>query len=208
MNQRHQVAKLSTLPTCTLLAATAMLGGCVGDVHDDDAQEMRTESEVVQDKTTQQTVWTTWISVKKPQLSPRETKVMDVVNGSGANGARVQLWDQSGVSQQDWIVFNPGTNPDGPFEIINDRSRKCLDMAIDGPIGNGTRVQQWECSKASNQQWRAGRFSDSFSAWVELRNMRDPSLCLDVTNVNYANGALLQVWKCSGAWNQRWNIFQ
>jgi hypothetical protein len=27
------------------------------------------------------------------------------------------------------------------------------------------------------------------------------------TNVSYTDYATLQVWQCSGNWNQRWNIF-
>src|SRR5690242_13400083 len=31
--------------------------------------------------------------------------------------------------------------------------------------------------------------------------------CMDVTNASTGNGALVQVWDCSGAWNQQW-IFE
>jgi hypothetical protein len=82
-------------------------------------------------------------------------------------------------------------------------SHKCLDMAIDGAVGNGTRVQQWDCSANANQEWIAV----GTSGWVELRNRFNPNLCLDVSGARYADGALLQVWQCTGQWNQHWNIF-
>jgi hypothetical protein len=88
--------------------------------------------------------------------------------------------------------------------LKNKNSGKCLDMATDGTIGNGTRVQQWTCSGATNQRWVA-RSVVAGNNWVKLVNQRS-NLCLDVTNVSYTDGALLQVWSCSGNWNQRWNI--
>lgn len=76
-------------------------------------------------------------------------------------------------------------------------------MAIDGAVGDGTRVQQWDCSGATNQQWIAG----GTSGWVTLRNRRNQNLCLDVSGANFADGAPLQVFTCNGQWQQRWNIF-
>lgn len=80
-------------------------------------------------------------------------------------------------------------------------------MTTDVPAGNGVRVQQWQCNGTPNQHWAAVPVeSGSRGKWVELVNLQS-GRCLDVTNVNYADGALLQVWDCSGGWNQRFNIY-
>jgi len=127
-------------------------------------------------------------------------KVLDIPNGAQVNGLLAQLWDQNGEPQQTWFVAQHGGA--GTYTLKNASSGKCLDMATDGPVGNGTRVQQWTCNSLSNQDWIAG----GGSGWVTLRN-RNSNLCLDVKEANFANGAQLQVWQCGGAWNQRWNIF-
>ena len=138
------------------------------------------------------------------------TMVIDITDASKADGARAQLWTHSaGAEHQAWSIIQSGTFQDLPtYWLINEHSGKCLDMAIDGPVGNGTRVQQWKCSGASaNQEWIPLQVSPLNSGWVELRNRMNNTLCLDVTEANYHDGAKLQVWNCGGNWNQRWNIY-
>lgn len=149
--------------------------------------------------------WTaSYISIDSPSgtIGP---KVLDIRAASQVNGARAQLWQSTGGSNQKWDVTEVGSWQGHPsFQLVAHHSGKCLDMAIDGPVGSGTRVQQWDCSQFSaNQVWIA--MADS--GWGELRSAHSPALCLDVTGVRYADGALLQVWECTGNWNQRWNIY-
>ncbi|MEZ0075158.1 RICIN domain-containing protein [Planotetraspora sp. GP83] len=147
---------------------------------------------------------TTWISVLGPNGSIGP-KVLDIKDKSTANGARAQLWQLNRTDNQLWTIERIGTYGNYYYyELKNKLSQKCLDMATDGPVGNGTRVQQWDCRHTANQRWIA-RPVQSGNNWVELVNI-ESGRCLDVTDVNYADGALLQVWSCSGDWNQRWNI--
>ncbi len=146
-----------------------------------------------------------YISVQTPNgnIGP---KVLDIKDGSAADGARAQLWQKNGNAQQRWNVTKRGTEDGYPvYELRNGKSSKCLDMATDGAIGNGTRVQQWTCNGTPNQRWIAIPVVQG-NNWVKLVNQQGRR-CLDVTNVNYADGALLQVWSCSGGWNQLWNIY-
>ncbi|MFI6458616.1 RICIN domain-containing protein [Streptosporangium amethystogenes] len=160
---------------------------------------------------------TTYISVL-PQGSTRmvlDTRMDSSTANGMANGAPAQLWQlRTGsqgveVNNQRWTITwqYQDANNHGVYELENALSHKCLDMAIDGPIGNGTRVQQWDCSDASNQRWTAVPAPQALgSEWVQLVNLRS-GLCLDVPGAKYTNGVALKVYQCNGNWNQRWNIY-
>ena len=155
---------------------------------------------------------TTFVSVLTPQYTkPNDTNrmVLDVWNGSMNNGAPVQLWRQNGNQQQLWDIYEltEHYNGNNVYELHNNKSNKCLDMAIDGAVQDGTRVQQWTCGNQSNQKWVAERVGGyPTDAWVILKSRWNTNLCLDVTGANDSNGARIQVFTCHGRWNQRFNI--
>ena len=74
--------------------------------------------------------------------------VLEVWNGSMNSGAPVQLWRQNGNQQQLWDIYEltEHYNCYNVYELHNNKSIKCPDMAIDGAVQDGTRVQQWTCS--------------------------------------------------------------
>jgi hypothetical protein len=155
-------------------------------------------------------------------LTPQGTKptdanrmVLDVLLGSTANGAPVQMWRQNGLPQQNWTISRLGKDETGQYMYVlrNGNSSKCLDMATDGVIGDGTRVQQWSCSAYAtdvpyNQRWYGSPVVTSglTAPWIKLKSALRPDLCLDVAGYNGGNGARLQVFTCHGGWNQRFNV--
>src|ERR1041384_6675231 len=125
--------------------------------------------------------WTAaYISVQQPSgtIGP---KVIDIRDLSTANGALAQLWQRTGADNQRWDVFGTISGGRNVYALVNRRSGRCLDMAIDGPVGNGTRVQQWDCNGTPNQEWIAG----GTSGRVTLKNRQRPDLCLDVSGAQY-----------------------
>jgi hypothetical protein len=141
--------------------------------------------------------------------------VLDVLNGSPDNGAPVQMWRQNGLPQQNWTISRLPKDETGQYMYVlrNAKSGKCLDMATDGVIKDGTRVQQWSCptdpnSVVINQRWYGAPVATSGAgaAWIKLKSALRPDLCLDVTGYNDGNGARLQVFTCHGGWNQRFNV--
>ena len=151
---------------------------------------------------------TTYVSVKKPDWAT-SVKVLDMREYSKDNYGRAQLWalrKTGEVRNQRWTITRVGSDEygQGIYTLRNSLSQKCLDQPGGG--GNGTPVVQMTCDKNSiSQQWV---FEDIFgdgTAWQPLSN-NSSGLCLDVTDVSYTDGALLQVWHCVGDWNQRWNI--
>jgi beta-glucosidase len=76
-------------------------------------------------------------------------KVLAVVDGSSANGAKVELSTERGAVGQ-WRVL---ANGEGMWRLVNRQSGKCLDVT-DGSLDNGARMQQWDCTAGVNQRFR------------------------------------------------------
>lgn len=97
------------------------------------------------------------------------------------------------------------------FRLINNQSGKCLD--IKGPRnGNATLVHQWDCkpgnagdsaSPANSQYWRLTRNS---AGQYQVINVYAANKCLDIPGFQAAPNRRLQIWACSGAWNQAFHL--
>lgn len=139
--------------------------------------------------------------------------VLDMKEYSTQDGGLSQLWDMrtdGELRNQRWDITRVGVLLGfSYYELRNQLSGKCLDMATDVPMENGVRVQQWDCQGSPNQRWLAVPVQPG-EDWVQLVNLKSATgpdrLCLDVTDRKYASGAPLQVWTCNGNWNQRWNM--
>ena len=62
---------------------------------------------------------------------------------------------------------------------------------------NGTQVQLWDCSGASNQRWTA-----TSSKQLQVYGNK----CLDASGQGTANGTAVIIWDCNGQANQQWNV--
>ncbi|MFC5908116.1 non-reducing end alpha-L-arabinofuranosidase family hydrolase [Streptacidiphilus monticola] len=69
-----------------------------------------------------------------------------------------------------------------------------------GQNGNGTPLQVWDASGATNQQWRATRNGDG--SWT-LTNVASGRV-LDEPGNQTGNGTRMQVWDSNGGANQHW----
>ena len=115
-------------------------------------------------------------------------KCVDDNNGSGANGAKVQMWDCDGnAAAQNWTV-----NSNGTLTIAGG----CMDIT-GANFNNGTLVELWTCNGGGNQQWQATN--------GQLVNPASGK-CLDDPNLNTANGTQLILWTCNGGSNQQWHL--
>jgi beta-glucosidase len=72
-------------------------------------------------------------------------KCLDVVGGKTTNGTLIDLYTCNGTGAQQWTAQSNG-------ELVNPQSGRCLDDTGSG--GSGTQVQIWDCTDASNQQWK------------------------------------------------------
>jgi len=150
----------------------------------------------------------TWISVLSgAAVGP---KVIDIRARSTANTARAQLWDRipgTAGDNQIWTIIPVPVSGSSykAYNLRNKLSGKCLDKRSDVADVNGSQVQQYTCNSQPQQLWFFIGGFKSNAAWGELWNSAD-GRCLDAVAPGDSNGTPLQVWDCSGADNQRWNI--
>ncbi|MFF2465272.1 non-reducing end alpha-L-arabinofuranosidase family hydrolase [Streptomyces mirabilis] len=85
------------------------------------------------------------------------------------------------------------------YTLSNAAAGRVLDEPA-GYNGNGTPLQVWDASGASNQQWRAARNSDGSYTLTNVASGR----VLDEPGNQTANGTRMTVWDSNGGANQRW----
>nr|WP_051971224.1 glycoside hydrolase family 11 protein [Kitasatospora azatica] len=73
-----------------------------------------------------------------------------------------------------------------------------------GQNGNGTQLQVWDASGATNQQWRATQNSDGSYTLTNVASGR----ALDEPGNQTGNGTRMQVWDSNGGANQHWKAAQ
>jgi hypothetical protein len=126
------------------------------------------------------------------------SKALDVTGASTANGAKIQIWTDTGVVAQKWQFTQ---NSDGTYTILNPNSNKILD--VDGAsTANGAAIQIWSDDAGSNQRWVVTQNSDST---YKLRPAHT-SRVMDVNGGSSANGTKVQIWDDNGSAAQKWQI--
>jgi hypothetical protein len=138
-----------------------------------------------------------------PNLNFSPFRVLDVENWSMANRGRIHMWDyltSGNVKNQRWTTRNLGGSW---YQIINVNSHLCLDKSMDNGDHDGALVYQYTCdpNNRSNQLW-AIEPGGANGGWL-IQSAED-GRCLDIRDKNPNIDASLQVWSCSGAWNQTW----
>lgn len=118
-------------------------------------------------------------------------KVVDLKDGSRANGANVQMWASNGSDAQRWEV---SSSDDGYLTITNVASGKPLDVSA-GKALPGANVQQYEANGSRAQQWIAVAEKNG----VQLVSALWPNLSLDISAASTQNGANVQIWESNGS---------
>lgn len=129
-------------------------------------------------------------------------KVLDVANGSKANGANVQLYDSNMSDAQKWqVTYDKST---GYYRVGLFGTNKVLDVSR-GSSSNGTNVWLYEKSDSVNdaQLWKIVKNGDGYSLVSKLRN----NLVLDIFGGRTANGSNVQVYSQNGSAAQRFYFF-
>ena len=125
--------------------------------------------------------------------------VLDVSNGSSADGANAQLWRWDGVDQQVWRVSH---DEKGYVTLTNARSGKALD--VDGGLAvAGRNVQQWRSDGVWAQKWVAVPGSDGR---VRLISGLGDRFALDADCARTADGTNVHLWTDNGGESQQWEF--
>ncbi|MEU1272583.1 non-reducing end alpha-L-arabinofuranosidase family hydrolase [Streptomyces sp. NPDC005799] len=85
------------------------------------------------------------------------------------------------------------------YTLSNGAAGRVLDEPA-GQNGNGTPLQVWDASGASNQQWRATKNGDGSYTLTNVAGGR----VLDEPGNQTGNGTRMEVWDSNGGANQHW----
>ncbi|MBU5672354.1 RICIN domain-containing protein [Paenibacillus brevis] len=123
-------------------------------------------------------------------------KVLDVLDVSTANGAKMQQWTNYTAANQQFRLTDTG---DGYYKLTAIHSGKCLDVPS-GANTVGLRLQQWDDNGSNAQKWK---LVDMGGGYYKLVN-KASGLVMDVSNSSTADGAVVQQWNDNGTDAQRW----
>jgi chitinase len=109
------------------------------------------------------------------------------------------LWD-FGIQGTPASGGGGGISSSAWYTVVNQNSNACVD---DAGTANGSIVQQWACSNATNQQWQ---FQPTDSGYYKVVNRRTTTQAWDVTGGASATGdsVKIQTWAYGGGTNQQW----
>jgi hypothetical protein len=120
-------------------------------------------------------------------ISSLNSRCIDVPGANFVDGARLEMWDCNGGSNQKW-TFAGGA--------LQSQNGKCMDVAA-GSTANGAAVQVYTCNGTGAQQF-------TLTSAGDLVNPQS-NKCVDITGANSAAGTLLELWDCNGGSNQKWH---
>ena len=127
--------------------------------------------------------------------------VLDVSNGSPADGANVQLWRWDGVDQQVWRVSH---DEKGYVTLTNARSGKVLEVDAGVAIA-GQNVQQWKSMGTEGQKWVA--IKQQNNSYKLISSLSD-SLALDANCASTKNGTNVHIYTSSDSDAQQWTFLE
>ncbi|MFE2710040.1 glycosyl hydrolase family 95 catalytic domain-containing protein [Streptomyces mirabilis] len=131
-------------------------------------------------------------------VNRRSGKVLDIKDGSTADGATAIVWAWSGGINQQWR-FQP--NHDGSFRLVSVKSGKVLESP-GGSTTKGQVLDQWTDNSATHQWWKVVPTSGGYCRLVNVKS----GLCADAENGATADGTRIIQWSTDGGSNQEWQI--
>jgi alpha-D-xyloside xylohydrolase len=140
------------------------------------------------------------IGVNYTIVNRNSGKLLDVNNGSTADGGDVVQWTGNGGASQRWKLEDACG---GYYYIVNSNSGKTLDV-YGLSTADGGNIIQWTKNGGTNQQWR---LQDAGSGYYYLVN-RNSNKVADVYAVSTADGGDVVQWRSNGGANQQWSFVQ
>ncbi len=123
-------------------------------------------------------------------------KVLDVVDASTADGAKMQQWTNYTASNQQFRVDDMGS---GYYRLTAVHSGKVLDVPNYSP-DRGVQLQQCWDNGSDAQRWRIVDVGNGYYKLIS----KTSGLAMDVSNSSTADGAVVQQWTDNGTDAQKW----
>ena len=127
-------------------------------------------------------------------------KYLDVYQGSTANGANIDQWDNTGYYGQIWTLQ---ATDSGYYNIVSAISGRVLDIA-QSSTSAGAAVIQWTNYGGYSQQWMP---VDAGGGYFKLIN-RNSGMALGIGGGSTSNGAAAIQWTSNGAVDQQWKMIR
>ena len=124
--------------------------------------------------------------------------------------ARVQAWDCSGASEQQWSSHPYAQIPAGEFGVLetlyqikNLRTGMCMEITSDGSLVTGVQADEVPCGTGSidaiaSQLWIESPSGRGYQVVTWASASADRPLCLDLKGDSNDNGTPIQQWTCNG----------
>ena len=131
---------------------------------------------------------------------------MDIMGGSTANNADVQVYPYEGAADQKWMLSLCGTRlfDNGTYYITNYKSGLRLDCG--GTPANSVPIQQFQAGDFPEQKWIL-EWSATWSCYYIKSNIRtNGSFYLDVASPYNGPNAKVKLWNEWTRPEERWTI--
>jgi len=126
-------------------------------------------------------------------------KCLDVRGGQITDGAKLQIWDCNGHTNQDFVWCTDG-------RIVSAGPGSALGMCLDVPGGDAskpTELQLWQCNGRAGQYWQFDEKSQSI-----FPPSTGEKMCVDVEGGSDTNGATVNIYYCSPGSGEKWHFGQ
>uniref|UniRef100_A0A7S1AY00 Ricin B lectin domain-containing protein n=1 Tax=Noctiluca scintillans TaxID=2966 RepID=A0A7S1AY00_NOCSC len=120
-------------------------------------------------------------------------KCFDLAGGNTANGATIQVWDCNGLWNQKWVF------EDWQIKPAYDTS-KCIDA---GGLTPGNPLMIWDCNGYAQQIFG---YDYNMQTMYLAQSSSDASLCVDLSGGSSNDGTAIEIWSCTGCWNQQFIV--
>jgi len=121
------------------------------------------------------------------------TKVIDLYNGTDADGTAIRPYTKNGATAQQWIAVSTG---DGYWRFISNvsTSKRCIDLTS-AATTNGTSIRLWSNYSNDAQAWQV---VDAGSGYYKIVSKLNTSRGFDLSNCVVDGTQNLQLWDYYG----------
>jgi len=145
----------------------------------------------------------TTIAIGYYTLTSRNSgKLLDVLDASKLDGAKIQQWKLNGNIAQHWKI-EPVKDAPGYYILTARCSDKALDVNESSKL-DGAKVQQWTRHGQANQQWKIDPVQGA-PGYYTLTSKCSGKV-LDVNAASKLDGEKVQQWAPNGGTNQQWKL--
>lgn len=129
-------------------------------------------------------------------------KVLDVKNGSSADGTNIQTYENNGTAAQRFNVVSVDILAGGTYFIQALKSPGFVMDVSGASSSDGANVQLYSNNDSGAQKWNVTKNGDGTYTFKNAANGK----ALDLKSANATSGSNIQQWTANGSAAQKWNL--